>query len=116
MSEKANYIFLVSMDVDADKEALFNEVYDTEHIPEILSVPGVVAASRYKVQPHEVTIGDETKTIPASGEPHYHAMYEIKDAEVMNSPAWTEAVERGRWPSEVRPYTHNRRHALLKKR
>ncbi len=25
------YYFTVSMDVDPDKEALFNEVYDTEH-------------------------------------------------------------------------------------
>ena len=26
-------LFVVSMDVDADKEELFNEIYDTEHIP-----------------------------------------------------------------------------------
>ena len=30
----------------------------------------------------------------------------------MKSAAWAEAVERGRWPSEVRPYTRNRRHSL----
>jgi hypothetical protein len=29
------YIFVSSMDVDPDKEALFNEVYDTQHIFEI---------------------------------------------------------------------------------
>jgi len=40
---KAHYIFTVSMDVDADKEAIFNEVYDTEHCPELLKVPGVLA-------------------------------------------------------------------------
>ena len=28
-----------AMDVDPDKEALFNEVYDTEHIPLIIKVP-----------------------------------------------------------------------------
>ena len=38
MAGKAHYIFTVSMDVDADKEAIFNEVYDTEHIPLILKV------------------------------------------------------------------------------
>jgi hypothetical protein len=31
------------MDVDPDKEALFNEVYDTEHVPNLLKVPGVHA-------------------------------------------------------------------------
>ncbi len=29
----ARYVFIASMDVDVDKEAIFNEVYDTEHIP-----------------------------------------------------------------------------------
>ena len=36
MPGKAKYLFIASMDVDPAKEALFNEVYDTEHIPLIL--------------------------------------------------------------------------------
>ena len=35
MAIKSNYLFVVSMDVDPDKEALFNEVYDTEHVPNL---------------------------------------------------------------------------------
>jgi hypothetical protein len=35
---------------------------------------------------------------------------------VLISPAWAKAVEDGRWPGEVRPFTHNRRHALYKVR
>ena len=31
----AKYVFMVSMDVAAEKEALFNEVYDREHIPNL---------------------------------------------------------------------------------
>ena len=27
------YLFIVSMDVEPEKEALFNEVYDEEHVP-----------------------------------------------------------------------------------
>ena len=115
MSEKTRYIYIASMDVQPDKEDIFNEVYDTEHVPAMLSVPGVVAATRYKVEPHEVTIGDQSKTIPDPSEPHYHAVYEFDDSAVMDSKEWAEATEAGRWPSEVRPYTHNRRHVLLKK-
>jgi hypothetical protein len=37
--------------------------------------------------------------------PIYTAIYEIDDPQVLESPQWAEAVERGRWPSEVRP-TH----------
>ena len=35
------YLFVASMDVDPEKEDLFNEVYDTEHVPNLLKVPGV---------------------------------------------------------------------------
>jgi hypothetical protein len=38
----SRYQFFVSMDVQSDKEALFNEVYDSEHVPELLKVPGVL--------------------------------------------------------------------------
>ena len=46
MPFESNYVFVVGMDVDPDKEDLFNEVYDTEHIPDLLKVPGVVSVSR----------------------------------------------------------------------
>ena len=46
MPIKSKYLFVVSMDVDPDKEALFNEVYDTEHVPNLLQVPGFHAAAR----------------------------------------------------------------------
>ena len=35
------YLFIVSMDVKKEKEALFNEVYDKEHVPLLGKVPGV---------------------------------------------------------------------------
>ena len=42
MPFKTRYVFVVSMDVDPDKDAIFNEVYNTEHIPELMKVPGVL--------------------------------------------------------------------------
>jgi hypothetical protein len=42
MAEKAKYLMIVSMDVGAEHEALFNEVYDQEHIPNLRRVPGVL--------------------------------------------------------------------------
>ena len=114
MAAKANYIFTVSMDVDADKETLFNEVYDSEHIPTILKVPGIVSAKRYKMAPLAMIIGGEKKTIVMEGEPKYMAVYELESADVLVGEGWAEAVDSGRWPSEVRPYTRNRRHVLRK--
>lgn len=114
MNPKARYLFIASMDVDADKEALFNEVYDTEHIPELLKVPGVLAVHRAVLQPLRMSIGGELKSIVAEGEPKYSAIYELESAEVLTGAAWAAAVEKGRWPAQVRPYTRNRRHTLRK--
>jgi hypothetical protein len=111
---KAKYIFTASMDVDPDKEAIFNEVYDTEHIALILKVPGVLSARRCVNVPLQIIIGGEKKTIVAEGEPRYSAIYELESADVLLSEAWARAVDAGRWPSEVRPYTRNRRHTLRK--
>jgi len=38
MPINSQYLFVASMDVDPDKEDLFNEVYDTEHVPNLLTV------------------------------------------------------------------------------
>jgi hypothetical protein len=112
MPGKAKFVFIASMDVEPDKEALFNEVYDTEHVPELLKVPGVLSVRRAVTVPLTMSIGGEKKTIVAEGEPRYSAYYELESAEVLVSDAWAKAVEKGRWPSQVRPFTRNRRHVL----
>jgi hypothetical protein len=114
MHPKARYLFTASMDVDPEKEALFNEVYDTEHIPELMKVPGCLAVYRSTLAPLKMSIGGEVKTVVAEGEPKYSAVYELESAEVLTSPAWAAAVEKGRWPAQVRPHTRNRRHTLRK--
>lgn len=114
MPIQSHYLLTVSMDVEADKEALFNEVYDTEHVPTLLKVPGVRAVTRAKMEPLEMFIGGEKKSIVAEGEPRYVAIYEIDSPDVLTGAAWAKAVEEGRWPTQVRPYTKNRRHVLRK--
>jgi len=42
-------------------------------------------------------------------------LYEIENPEVLVSDAWAKAVDQGRWPGQVRPFTKNRRHVLYKK-
>ena len=61
MPIKSRYLFVASMDVDADKEAVFNEVYDTEHVPNLLKVPGVHAVARMEGEPFAMSIGGEEK-------------------------------------------------------
>ena len=113
MPIKSRYLFVASMDVDPDKEALFNEVYDTEHVPALRTVPGVHGAVRFKGEPFSVTIGGETRKLNHDA-PRYTAIYEIDGPHVLTSPEWAKAGEVGRWAKEVRPFTSNRRHAVYK--
>ena len=46
-----NYLFIVAMDVTAEKEALFNEAYDTEYVPLLLNVPVAASVTRSKLVP-----------------------------------------------------------------
>lgn len=114
MHTKTRFLFIASMDVDPDKEALFNEVYETEHVPLLLKVPGVLSVTRTTLESLAMIIGGETKTIVIEGEPKHSAIYELESAGVLTSPAWAAAVDQGRWPGQVRPFTRNRRHTLRK--
>lgn len=111
MAAQARYLFQVSMDVEADKEDLFNEVYDTEHVPYLLQVPGVVSVTRARSVPFEFAIGGAIKAVPAAS-PRYIALYFLESPDVLKSDAWSQAVERGRWAPQVRAHTFNRSHAL----
>jgi hypothetical protein len=82
------------MDVAHDHEALFNEVYDTEHVPNLIGVPGVRRGGRFRQ--------------PSASEPRYMAAYELDTLAVLDSPAWKAAGEAGRWPGMIRPHTMNR--------
>lgn len=112
MPIQTRYLFTAAMDVAPDKEALFHEVYDQEHVPLLLQVPGVVSVARFRLAPLTMIIGGERKTIVVDGEPKFSAVYELESPEVLTSDAWAKAVDQGRWPGQVRPYTTNRRHTL----
>jgi hypothetical protein len=113
MAGKAKYLMIASMDVEPQYEELFNEVYDKEHVPNLSKVPGVLGISRYKRGTLTMNIGGERKTIEIPNEPVYTAIEELESPDVLTSSAWNDAIEEGRWPSQVRPHTKNRRHVLL---
>jgi hypothetical protein len=110
----SRYVFIASMDVAPEKEALFNEVFETEHGPTLLKVPGVRSATRLRTTTGTLMIGGAAKPLTGDGAPTYATIYEIDSPDVLASAAWAEAIEHGRWPTEVRPYTTNRHHIIRK--
>ena len=115
MAFDPRYLFSVAMDVQPDKEAVFNEVYDKDHIPHLKTVPGLVSVARFKTEDLTMIIGGERKKIVIENQPRYLALYELERPEVLVSDAWAKAVDKGRWTDEVRPYTTNRRHLLYRR-
>jgi Domain of unknown function (DUF4286) len=97
------HIYAVQMDVPAELEAEFNRIYDEDHVPTILKVPGVRSCRRYRL---------EHSTRP--GMPRYLAVYEVDSADVINGPAWTEASDAGEWKPKIRPHTMNRMHSIFR--
>lgn len=95
LTGKTPYVFWVMMDVESHREALFNELYDTEHLPLLLELPGCVGAVRYRTS--------------AAGEPRYLCAYEVERTDLPMSKRWNDTSDIGRWKPEVRPYTYNKR-------
>jgi len=89
------YVFWVMMDVEPHREALFNQLYDEEHLPALLKLPGSVNAVRYRTS--------------AAGEPRYLCAYEVDTPDLPMSRLWNDTSDVGRWKPEVRPYTSNKR-------
>src|SRR5437870_3244856 len=75
VAHKGRGIFLVYVDIDAQHDKEFNAWYNTEHLPELLAVPGILAAARYKA---------------VKGGPKYLAFYELENVGVLRTSAFTD--------------------------
>jgi len=95
-----SYAYVVQMDIPQHLEAEFNRIYDEEHVPTILKVPGVRSCARYRL---------DHSTVPTM--PRYLAIYEVDSAEVINSPA----SDLGEWKPKIRPHTTNRQHSIFER-
>ncbi|MDA0769294.1 MAG: hypothetical protein O2821_03625 [Chloroflexi bacterium] len=100
----AGYLYMVQMDVPDELEDDFNRIYDTQHIPNILTVPGVNSCTRFKLE----SSGEE-------GVAAYLALYEVDSLDIPQSPAWVEQSDKGDWAPKIRPHTLNRSHSLFRK-
>lgn len=66
----AKYTFVVLSNPTPGKEAEFNEWYNKQHIPDVLNIPGMVCAQRFRIAADQPG---------ADQKPHrYLALYEIE--------------------------------------
>src|SRR4249919_1656614 len=88
MARKGQGVFLVYTDLIEPKyEEEFNAWYNTEHLPELLAVPGVLDAARY---------------VATKGGPKHLAAYELASVDVLQTPEFKNRP-RTPWGQRVGP-------------
>jgi hypothetical protein len=91
--QNAGGLLLVGMTPAPAVETAFNAWYDTEHVPALARVPGVLSARRFKT---------------AAGTPKYVALYHLASPGVVDGPQWKEASGSTPMPEQIRPQITDR--------
>ena len=97
--ENAGGVLLVGMTPAPDAETEFNAWYDTEHVPALGRVPGVLSARRFRAARH----------------PKYVALYHLASPEVVSGPDWKRASESTPMPAHIRPHITDRARLVCRK-
>jgi hypothetical protein len=85
----AGALLIASMTPEPNAETEFNDWYDNEHLPHLLTVPGVLSGRRFRATDTE-------------SERRYLSLYHLRDVGVSRSDAWSKASNTG-WTARMRP-------------
>ena len=96
--DNAGGFLLNAMNVDPAAEAEFNEWYNTEHIPALGAVPGVLCARRFRA-----TVSLQPTGLSGGANHRYVALYHLVSPEVQATPAWKSAAD-SEWTRHMRPH------------
>ena len=83
-------LLVASMNIDPAAEHEFNEWYNTEHLPQLAAVPGVLCARRFRAS-------------DTASERKYLALYHLTGPDVSRSAAWNTAADT-EWTRRIRPH------------
>jgi len=84
---KAGGLLMIAMNIAPEHEADFNAWYDTEHIPALSTVPGVLSARRFR----------------GTGGRKYVALYHLETPEIQDSSEWKKMRE-SEWTDRLKPH------------
>jgi hypothetical protein len=90
----APWLYIVHTDIPDEIVGEYNEWYDSEHLPRLVTVPGVIRARRYTA---------------TAGAPRYLTAYELDDPNAFESPEGLKA-RKTPWTAKMRSlFTNTRR-------
>ncbi|MGH8619352.1 MAG: hypothetical protein ACREUW_16815 [Burkholderiales bacterium] len=96
--EDTPWLYIVHTDIPDHIVDEYNEWYDQEHLPRLVTVPGVVRARRYAA---------------TAGHPRYLTAYELTDKDAFESPAGLKA-RKTPWTEKMRSLFHNTRRSMCR--
>lgn len=100
-ADNANGLLVIWTDVAPEAEADFNKWYDSEHIPQLLGVPGFVSGRRYQA---------------VTGKPKYIAIYELTDENVLKGDAFRAVRESPTpWTQRMLPQFRNTQRGIFRR-
>ena len=95
--DTAPYCMMITFEIAPEDEAQFNDIYDNDHIPTIMQLPGVVEVLRFRdAEPNE------------HGFLVYSAIYFMTEQNLHETPAWKKLSDMGRWMPVIRPIVKSR--------
>ncbi len=89
------YLWVVQLDIPVALDPEFNLIYDTQHIPNIRGVPGVLGVQRYCLKS------------PVEGVARYMTTYRVTSPDLPFTADWIAASSAGDWPTCIRPHVRN---------
>ena len=92
------WLYLVHTDIPDHIVGEYNEWYDKEHLPRLVTVPGVMRARRYTA---------------VSGSPRYLTAYELTDRDAFESPEGLKA-RKTPWTEKMRSLFQNTRRSMCR--
>jgi len=96
----AGGLLLVGMTPEPAVETAFNAWYDTEHVPALARVSGVLSARRFRT---------------ATGAPKYVALYHLDSPAVVDGTEWQAASGSTPMPEHIRPQISDRLRLVCRK-
>lgn len=96
--EDTPWLYIVHTDIPDQIVEEYNEWYDREHLPRLVTVPGVIRARRYTA---------------VSGNPRYMTAYELTDRNAFESPEGLKA-RKTPWTEKMRSLFQNTRRSMCR--
>ena len=93
----APFYMMVTFEIAPEDESEFNDIYDNDHVPNILKLKGVIEVIRFKdAAPNE------------KGLLVYSAFYVLAQENLHQTSEWKELSDLGRWAPVMRPKIKSR--------